>query len=138
MILRSHRQGFTLVEAVISTLILAFAIGGSYSLLIRSAAMIRSSRNHYVAVNLAKDRIERAHSVPYSQLNLLVESKLVVDDSGIPSSTGDFRRTTTVNTNYQSGVTLITVTTELKSLKTRSFDGEAEPVSALFTEYIEL
>ncbi len=138
MILNAKNQGFTLVEAVISAVILAFAIAGSYALIIRSASMIRASRNHYVAVNLAKDRIERARSVPYSQLILLTESRLVVDDSGTPCSTGDFCRTTTVNTNYQSGVTLITVNTEVKSLKTRSFDGESEPVSSLFTEYIEL
>lgn len=138
MILNGKNKGFTLVEAVISTVILAFAIAGSYALIIRSASMIRSSRNHYMAVNLAKDRLERARSVPYSQLIMLSESQLAVDDTGTPSSTGDFRRTTTVNTNYQSGITLITVNTEVKSLKTRSFDGEAEPVSALFTEYIEL
>jgi Tfp pilus assembly protein PilV len=133
---RSSKSAFTLVEAVISAVILALAIAGSYSLITRSASMIRSSRNHYVAVTLAKDHIERARSIPFSQLHLMAESRLLVDDSGTPDSQGDFRRTTSVVTNYQPGVTLICVTNEIKSLRTRTFQGEWETVAALFTEYL--
>lgn len=131
------RNGFTLIEAVVSAVLLALVIAGSYTLLVRSAALIRGARNHYVAMNIAKARVERARGFNYYQLSLLAETNMVVSDDGSPLSSGDFRRTTLVNTNYQSGLTLMTVITEVKNLRTRAFIGENESAAALFTEYLK-
>lgn len=131
-----QKSGFTLIEAVVSAVLLALVIAGSYTLLVRSAALIRAARNHYIAMNICKARIERARGFNYYQLSLLTETNLVVNDDGTPLSSGDYRRTTNISTNYQQGLTLMTVVTEIKSLKPRQFVGENESSAALFTEYL--
>lgn len=126
------------MESVISMMLLAIVLTGSYSLIVRSASAIRSARNHYIAVNISKARVERARNFAYNELYLLGESLVVVDESGNPISGGSYRRTTTVNTNYQPNLTQITVETEVRDRLSNTFKGESESVSGLFTEYITL
>jgi len=135
---RSDKTGFSLTEAIVSMALLAIVIAGSYSLIVSSASAIRSARNHYIAVNIGKARVERARNFNYGDLNLLAESDVVIDDNGNPLSGGDFRRSTTVNTNYQPNLTCITVDTEIRDRKTKKFKGDKETVSGLFTEYLTL
>lgn len=132
----NDKQGFSLVEALVSIVLLALVIAGSYSLIIQSANAIRSARNHYIAVNIGKDRVERARNFAYNQLDLLVESAVVVDENGNPANGGSYRRTTTVNTNYQPNLTLVSVQTEIRNRKSNTFKGDSETVSGLFTEYL--
>lgn len=132
----SAKEGFTLVEAVISTVLLVLVIGGSYSLVNRSQALIYSARNHYVAINISRARLERARNFAFDQLQTLSESNVVVNDSGVPSSDGYFRRTTLVVTNYQPGLTQIDVRTDIRNSKTLQFVGDYENVASLFTEYL--
>ena len=132
------KSGFSIMEAIISMVLLAIVIAGSYSLIVRSASAIRSARNHYIAVNIAKARIERARNFSYNELYMMGETAVVVDDSGNPLSGGSYRRSTTVTTNYQPGLTRILVNTEIRDWKTKTFKGDAETVAGLFTEYITL
>jgi hypothetical protein len=66
----------------------------------------------------------------------MAESDIVVDDSGNPASLGSYRRSTTVNTNYQPNLTMLSVKTEIRDRKTNTFKGDDETVSGLFTEYL--
>lgn len=132
----NKRQGFTLVEAVIASALLVLVIGGSYSLVTRSQALIYSARNHYVAINIARARLERARNFAYDQLTTLIETNVVVNDSGIPSDSGYFRRTTQVDTNYQPGLTYILVRTDIRNYKDLTFKDDYETVASLFTEYL--
>lgn len=138
MMTRRCKSGFSIMESVISMMLLAIVLTGSYSLIVRSASAIRSARNHYIAVNISKARVERARNFAYNELYLLGESLVVVDESGNPISGGSYRRTTTVNTNYQPNLTQITVETEVRDRLSNTFKGESESVSGLFTEYITL
>lgn len=130
------KAGFSLVEALISIVLLTLVIAGSYTLINQSSSAIQSARNHYIAVNIGKARVERARNFSYNELYLLSESDIVVDDSGNPASQGSYRRSTTVNTNYQPALTMLTVKTEIRNRKTNTFKGEDETVSGLFTEYL--
>lgn len=132
----SYKKGFTLVEALVSVALLGIVIAGSYVLMNRSAQLVRSARNHYLAINLGKNRIERARTMRYSDLTLLAEQNVIVDDNGVPFSAGDFRRTTIVDTNTAAGLTAITVSNEVRNVRTRQFQNESESVSSLFTEYL--
>ena len=132
----SMKQGFTLVEAVISAVLLLMVVGGSYSLVNRSAQLIYSARNHYLAVNIARARLERARTFTYDQLMTLSETNIVVDDSGNPLSTGYFRRSTMVNTNYQVGLTKIEVRTDIRNSRDLTFKDDYESVASLYTEYL--
>jgi hypothetical protein len=130
------RQGFTLVEAVVASALLVLVIGGSYSLVTRSQALIYSARNHYVAINIARARLERARNFAFDQLPTLTETNVVVNDSGIPSDSGYFRRTTQIVTNYQPGLTYIQVRTDIRYYKDLTFKDDYESVASLFTEYL--
>lgn len=131
-------SGFTLVEAVISTVLLVLVIGGSYSLVSRCQALIYSARNHYVAINISRARLERARDFAYDQLYLLTETNVVVNDSGVPASSGYFRRTTLVSPNCQPGLTKLEVRTDIRNAKSLEFIGDNESVSTLATEYLTL
>lgn len=130
------KRGFTLVEAVISLVLIALVLGGSYALVSQSTRGIYAARNHYVAVNISRARIERIRNFTYDQIITLTETNVVVDDSGVPASEGYFRRTTLVNTNYQAGLTKVEVITDIRDAKTLTFKGDYESVASLFTEYL--
>lgn len=125
-----------MVEALVSIVLLALVIAGSYSLIIQSSGAIRSARNHYLAVNIGKDRVERARNFAYNQLYLLAESLVIVDENGNPANGGSYRRTTSINTNYQPNLTLVSVQTDIRNRKSNTFKDDSETVSGLFTEYL--
>lgn len=131
-----RRDGFTIIETVLSVVVLLMVMAGAYKIITMTASLNRVVRNHYVAANLAKNRLERARNFPYADLSMLAEDKVVVNDNGVPNTTGRFRRTTTVNTNHAPGVTAITVTVDIKNLRSGTFRTESENISSLFTEYL--
>jgi prepilin-type N-terminal cleavage/methylation domain-containing protein len=132
----SGKSGFTLIEVVVSAVLLTMVMAGTYKIITATASLNRVVRNHYVAVNLAKNRLERARNFPYADLSLLTESKVVVDDNGVPTTSGRFRRTTAINTNYAPEVTQIMVTVDIMNLRSGAFSGESESAASLFTEYL--
>lgn len=133
----SNKQGFTLIEALISLVLLVLVLGGAYPLVSQSTRGIYIARNHYVAVNISRSRIERVRNFPYSQILSLTETNVVVDDNGAPISDGYFRRTTDITTNgVPSGLTLVVVRTDIRDSKTLTFTGDYESVSCKLTEYL--
>lgn len=136
MIGKVRVSGFTLIEAIISSMLLALVIAGSYSLVNRSSALIRSGRDHYVAINIARSKLERIRNFQYDQLYTLSESNVVVNDSGTPASDGLYRRTTAVYTNYSPGLTKVEVRVDIADQRTLRFQGNSESVASLFTEYL--
>ena len=132
----SGKRGFSLIEVVVSVVLLTMVMAGTYKIITATATLNRVVRNHYVAVNLAKNRLERARNFPYADLALLTESKVVVNDNGVPTTEGRFRRTTAIDTNYAPEVSQVTVTVDIMNLKSGAFSGESESASSLFTEYL--
>ena len=127
----------TLVEVLVATFLIVMVMGGAYSLIVRSSELSRSARRHYVAVSLAKSRIERARNFQYGDLMLLTENNLTVNDNGAPDLAGRFRRTTTVNTNYGAGLTEVVVTVKIRNPHTGLFTPDCETIQTLFTELLE-
>lgn len=132
------QYGFTLVEVLVSVVLLAMVIAGSYTLIGRATALMRSARNHYVALNLCKNRLERARIMAYRDLPLLAETNMQVDANGVVSSLGDFRRSTILGTNAAAGMTELIVNTEVRSVRSQTFRGEMESASCLFTEFLTM
>lgn len=132
----SKESGFSIVEVVVTLVLIAMVMGGAYLVLARASELSRAARNHYVAATLCKNRLERARNFDYEDLHLLAEYDLVVDDNGAPSSRGMFARTTTVNTNVAPGLTEVKVTVKIKNKKTGQFGPGKEELSTLFTEYL--
>ena len=126
----------TLTEVVIASFLILLVMTSSYSLIIKSSELSRSARRHYVAISLAKNRLERARNFLYNDLKLMAETDLNVNDNGNPDPEGRFRRTTTVNTNYAPGLTEVIVTVKIRNPHTGLFTPDNETIRTLFTEYL--
>jgi len=126
--------GFTVIEVMVSLLILVLVVAGGYSLIARAANLSRAARHHYVAISLAKNRIERTRNFEFKDLNLLGESDVVMDANGSPVPSGWYSRTTTVSTNYGPGLTEIVVTVKIRNMKTGGFGTEQESLRTLLAD----
>lgn len=131
-----RRSGFTIIEIVVSLIVLAVVMAGAYQVITVAARLRHSARNHYIAVVMANNRIERAKNFEYKDLSLLAESNVVLDEDGAGDPNGWFRRTTTVNTNFASRLTELTVTVQIRDRATKEFKTQAETVTTLLTEYV--
>jgi hypothetical protein len=126
----------TLTEVVIATFLILLVMTSSYSLIVKSAELSRSARRHYIAISIAKNRLERARNFLYNDLKLMAETDLNVNDNGNPDPNGRFRRTTTVNTNFAPGLTEVTIVVKIRNPHTGLFTPDNETIRSLFTEYL--
>ena len=125
------QNGFTLTEVMVATLILGIFIAGCYKMIVGALWMNQSARDHYVAVNLADTRLERARNLQYASYGQLAETQLVMTADGTPSVTGPFRRTTNVNTNYGVILTEFVVQVDIRNHTTGAFDGVNEQLATV-------
>ena len=136
---RVQRSGFTLLETLMTLFLLMVILAGAYRVMVGAADLSRSARHHYLAINLAKNRLERARNFAYGDLSLLAENNVVIDDNGTPDTAGTFRRSTVVTTNYAPNLTKITVSVGMKNRRTGAWvvggATESETVASLFTAY---
>ena len=86
------------------------------------------TREHYTAVNIAKNRTELARTFSYSTLPDFEESETPVDFSGEPiaEEQARYKRTTVVVIN--GGVTELTVTVKIRNHKTLGFNEAQEQI----------
>jgi prepilin-type N-terminal cleavage/methylation domain-containing protein len=125
------RYGFTLVELMVAVFVLAVFIAGTYKLVVGALWMNQTARDHYVAINLANSRMERARVLLYSDYSKLAENNLVMDANGVPNPGGPYRRTTTVNTNYGANLTEFFVKVDIRNHKSGTFDGPNEQLATV-------
>jgi Tfp pilus assembly protein PilV len=59
-------RGFTLLEALIASLVVATAAVSLSQLIVVAAAQSRAARDHTTALTLAQGKLEELHSVPWS------------------------------------------------------------------------
>ena len=136
------RAGISVVETMVALVLLAFFITGSTKILFAQRKLADKSREHYSAINIAKNRIELVRIYQNSQtdtfieeIDFFIENNIVVDATGAPDVNGNFRRST-VPSVISSNLVEIAVTIELRDRKTLSFDGEQETLTSYFTEYL--
>ena len=132
------RDGMTIVEVVIAVSIFAVCIAGMCALVKTARELSDRARDHYVAINIAKNRLERARTFEFDQLTTFIETDAPVDVSGndISESSCQFQRTTTVS-DVAVNLKEIQVTVEIRNRVTREFDTESETIKSLFAKYIE-
>jgi hypothetical protein len=106
-------------------LIFGLCVGGLCGLATLVRELSDRSRDHYVAINIAKNRIERAKTFDFDELDLLSESGVVVDVNGTPNGSGHYRRSTSVSfaaTNLKE----IAVQVDIRNRVTTQFGSENE------------
>ncbi len=140
MTTKRERSGFTLVEAVIAFAVCALILAGAYPLLTSTTRKLYQARDHYAATTICLAQIERARDIPYEQLGSALgrDNQVRVNEMGANDSQGRFRRTTSVRVDYpDSGLTSVSVTTDIMNRKTGAFTNELETMSYLFTAYLK-
>ena len=134
---RRLRRGMTVTEVVIATSLILLVMAGSYALIVRASELSRSARRHYIAISLAKNRLERARNFLYSDLQLLAETDLTIDENGNPDPKGQYRRSTTVDTVSRTNLTEVVVDVKIRNPHSGLFTPDHETIRTLFTEYLE-
>ena len=152
---RTGQRGMSVVELMVAMGLLVIIMAAVLPLVDQMMCQFQMARDHYVAATLCQGRIERARAVPYSDLGLLTETGMLVDDFGNPSSPGGrFRRVTSVQKDTPvAGLTTMKVRADIcicshwgwrkmfHPLKTGPrlcrFTDEHEQMNFLFTEYQE-
>ena len=131
-------DGVTLTEVLVAIAILGLVIAGFLS----ASNMLRRTRkiseNHYKAVIIANNRIERAKQVDMQDLDLLEEFQTSVNDLGAPDPDGRFLRTTVITPHYDNDplLTHVAVTVHTPLLPGARSRG-SEELSTILTEYLE-
>lgn len=120
--------------------LLAASMAGVYRLLDSAFRLRRAAHHHYLAVVIAKNRIERAKSIDFTMLALLAEDRVRVNDQGVVDPDGLFRRTTEVATTFEENVRLVRLRVTVETPPRRRHQGApvTESVSTLLTEYVTL
>ncbi len=103
-------DGFTLIEAMIACSVFALCIVGVVTSFTMTLRALHSSQNHYRAVAMARNRVQRARGFDFESLALLEEDGARVDRYGnIRPQDGRFRRSTEVVTGENPYTFLIKV-----------------------------
>ena len=96
----TSNKGATLVEVLVSALILTLAVSGILFIFVQTLDMSKRVDHEYTAINLAKARMERAtatiESSGFDSLPTLIETDVVIDESGGSDPEGEYKRSTTV------------------------------------------
>ncbi len=105
-----RKDGVTLVETLFSAVILVLVVAGVLVIFVRTVDISKRIDKEYVATNLAKNRIERARTTKithgFDSLTDLGETDTIVGSDGVPSPSGEYKRSTTVSTNYKGKTSL--------------------------------
>ena len=125
----------TLVESMVAVVIFGIVIVGLAGLALSSREASDRARSHYVAVNIANNRLERGWAMEFGEIENLNEDKVVVGVNGSPSASGRFRRTTTV-TPVSSNLLEMVVVVEIKNRITLAYDGANETVQSYYADYL--
>ncbi len=130
------RNGMTLTEAVVSLFLFALFIACACEVTVVTRQTSDRARFRYIAVNMAKNRLERALTFEYDQVELCELSELVVDKNGSPAVDGNYRLSTTI-TQTGSDVKTVSVTVDIRNRRSMEFDGESQTLTSYVTPFGE-
>lgn len=123
---RSLRAGMTLVETVVALLVFGICVAGLTSLVLTGRELSNKARDHYTAINIAKNRIELARAYDFERIGDFRESvPRDVNEDGSYSGNGNFRRSTLVAT-VSTNLVRMSVIVGIRNRRTLAFSGEAE------------
>lgn len=124
---KKQKTGATLVETIVGLVLLAVFIAGAGRLLLSNRGLSDISREHYTAINIAKNRIEEARTFGFDSIDNFAESNREVDVFGVPEDGGRYRRTSEISTITTNRLIEMTVTVEVRDHRTHQF-GDAKQV----------
>ena len=133
-------KGMTLLETVIALSVFMVCAAGIATMIVESKRLSDRARDHYQAINIAKNRLERARNMQVAVLPLLVESNtyLNVNGASVRPEQAPFRRNTQVRTvPGATNLTEVIVIVEIRNRASWEFGVVKEELRTYFTEYQE-
>ena len=131
----NNNKGVTLVETMAAILVFGLVSIGMLDVCAQSILMGKRSELSYVANNLAKNHLETLKSMSFSSLSIADETDTLLDDAGVPSEDGRFKRNTTVTTNYSGDADLVQVTVTVDYMVKGVFAGKPASMSSVIFQY---
>ena len=128
-----RQSGITIVEVLVAMMVFGIAIVGFASLALTMKQAGDGARDHYQAVHMAKNRLERARNVQFELLPMLAENEVLVGSDGNPDSSGSFRRSTIVS-NVAPDLYEISCTVEIKNRLSLQFEPALQSVKTFITD----
>lgn len=143
-ILKSIRtqKSITLTEVMVSMSLITLLAGTVLALLIQNTKMGQTIDYHYVAVNIAKGRIDRIRELRrdkgFSCFEDLDDEPIVekVDRNGGQDGDLDFTRITTITTNFDSNPNLTKVKVTVSFKRTGDVSTTTITLTSLLSPYI--
>ena len=128
------RAGTTIVETIVALTIFAGFMAGASKFLLSHRAVADVTREHYTAVNIAKNRIELARTFSFEALSGFDEYEVLVDAFGEPTEddAGNYRRSTEIDMVTNNLVEL-TITVDIRNHKTWEFEGASQEVKSFIS-----
>jgi Tfp pilus assembly protein PilV len=133
----NRREGLTLVETCIAVLVFGIAVAGICALVLQNRQASDMARDHYVAANIARNRLEKAKQFNFSAVASFRETAQSVDIAGnrVSSNAAMFIRSTTITNvlGYTNLLSLI-VTVQIRDRNTRTYRGESETIQTYLAD----
>jgi len=127
-------EGLTLVEVMVALSVFTMFIGGACHLLVRGRQMTDAARDHYTAINIVKNRLEKARTFDWDHLGTFNETNVVVNEVGVSDPQGSYQRTTTV-TYVKDNLAKVSLSIKIRDRNTGAFGSEEECVSSYVASY---
>ena len=131
-------SGATLLEVLVAVMILGLCASGLFSIVTLGWRMSNQAHSHYAAINVAKNRIEKAIGTDFILLDTFAEDSILVDEAGLTNAAGKLRRTTTILTNISPRMAEITVRVDIRNPRSGVFSGENESLTTRVADFQEL
>jgi prepilin-type N-terminal cleavage/methylation domain-containing protein len=133
---RARRGGFGMIETMIALMVVALGLASASPVITQASHAIRLGRDHYVATTIALATLEQARNLDVGLLPLLAVTGRGVNDQGVPTADGHFRRSVAVQPNVPSaGMTQVTVTVEIADRRHGGFLGTRQNTMMAYTSY---
>lgn len=133
---RKRCAGSSIVETLMALSVFALFIGGGAQLMVAHRQMSDMARAHYVAANIAKNRIELIRTYGFAELSNFSEDDVLVDPSGYPNTSGNYRRSTEILSTGKDNLAELVVMVEIRDRKTLGFEGRNETIRTYVADYL--
>lgn len=125
-----------MVEVLVALGIFSVYSAGACKLILSHRKVSDMARAHYTAANLAKNRLEIVRTFEFDQIPAFKESQVVIDESGMPNSVGNYRRSTMIN-SISGNLHDVVVTVDIRNRETLQFTPAHETVRTFVAHYLE-
>lgn len=134
------KNGMTLMEVMVSIGLITLLGGGILMLLAENTKMGQALDYNYAAINIAKSRMDRVRELRrdkgYNSLSASAETDVAVDREGSPDEDGEFKRSTSITTNFEGKENLVKVVVTVKYKGSGGISTTTITLTTLLSPYI--